>query len=113
MGVKQLLFGRAYFKYAIYDTALDFFENKSTVSKDIVYGGGSPPDDVYSVFSFLESDGMVISDAYSFSITEKGKVRRLSGGYRGDALRGRILAISAVIAAVASVISVVCVIAFR
>lgn len=81
MSIWRLLLGIKYYHYAIYDTALRFFDNSDTIHNDILYQPGYP-DNQAEVFRFLQSEGLVEIDKYGVHITEKGKCRRNSGFVR-------------------------------
>ena len=106
MFIQRIIYGRAYVHTYKYDCVLDSFANSDSLSNDILYAN-NPPQDFYSVIDFLSQDGMIKVGRGGITITEKGKAMRRSGGYRGKALKERIIYLGVVIGIVAGVIAII------
>lgn len=98
MDVKELVYGDAYYRHKIYDIALECFKNSDHISYDILYKNA--PEDIVSVYEFLQSEGMCHLNKHGVSITERGKARLLKGGYVRALLFERLTRFSVIIAIV-------------
>ena len=96
MDFKKLIYGGAYYRCKMYDIALECFKNSDHMSYDRLYKNA--PDNVISVYEFLQSEGMCRLDRYGVSITERGKTRLLKGGYVRMLLFERLTRLSVIIA---------------
>ena len=95
-----------YTRLRIYDIALSYFKATLFVNFDILYGG-NPPKDLMSVFEHLQSEGLVKIHENGNEITEKGKLKALSGGFRREfALRVIFMSLT-IIGSVAAIISAI------
>jgi len=92
----KILYGGAHFHYFKCDCVLSFFQNADHIGTEVLYMG-NPPSEMTSVIEFLASEGMIKVNQYGASITEKGKGKRDSGGYKRQAFKERITWFSVVI----------------
>ena len=68
-----------YNRLRVYDIALSHFENSNYINLNSAV---KTPDDQMSVFEHLQSEGLVKIQKSVIEITEKGKLKITSGGYR-------------------------------
>ena len=101
MSVKELIYGKAYSRYRIYDYALECFKNCDAISFEIL--SKDAPDDFMPVFEFLQSEGMCVISQHGITITEKGKTKLLRGGYTRMLLIERLTNLSIVIAIIGGI----------
>lgn len=101
MSVKELIYGKAYSRYRIYDYALECFKNCDAISFEIL--SKDAPDDFMPVFEFLQSEGMCVINRHGITITEKGKTKLLRGGYTRMLLIERLTNLSIVIAIIGGI----------
>ncbi|MEG1935113.1 MAG: hypothetical protein RR141_03905 [Rikenellaceae bacterium] len=102
-----MIYGNRYYRYSMNDIALDCFENTDSISYDLLNKRGSYPPDFHSIYDFLASDGMCSIGKYGITITEKGKTKRLSGGYVRDLLRQRLTYLSIIIGIAGGIITII------
>jgi hypothetical protein len=102
---KDIIYGKSYYHYNIYDTVLYAFKNMDNISNDILYKDA--PENMNSVFEFLQREGMVSIEKLSVRITEKRKAFLYSGGYKRKLLNERITFLAIIVAAIASVTGVI------
>lgn len=101
MIIKEIIYGRAYAHYRVYDYALESFKNSDYISFDIL--ADKAPDNLMPVYEFLESEGMCIISRNGITITEKGKTILLRGGYTRKLLVERLTTLSVITAVVGGV----------
>lgn len=95
--IKELIYGPAYDRCAIYDCALSVFEDKDFIPFYILENQETPPD-FDSVFRFLESEGLCRICENGIFITERGRLKILRGGYTRALLIERLTTLSVIIA---------------
>jgi len=106
--INKTLYGKSYYHYFMYDYTLDFFKYADHISFEILYKG-SPPPEMSSVIEFLNSEGMLQIGKYGVNITEKGKARRTSGGYRRKKLNKRLINFSIIIGTISALVTIIAV----
>lgn len=104
--MKSLLYGKLHYHYSVYDVALSFFEKTDYLGNEVFYGKEAPKD-MFSVFEFLEKEGMIKFERSGVSITEKGKAKIKSGGYRHQLLKERFIYLSICIGTITAIASIV------
>lgn len=105
--VYKILYGGAYRHCFTCDCVLDIFHNFNHINNEQLYENATPPD-LESVLDFLASEGMIKTSEYGISITEKGKAKRDSGGYKRQILKERIIylgVIAGIIVALTTIIA--------
>lgn len=99
--IKELIYGPAYERCAIYDCALSVFKDKDFIPFYILRKDAPP--DFDSVFSFLQTEGMCIIRETGISITERGRLKILQGGYTRALLNQRLTTLSIIIAIIGGI----------
>ena len=104
---KTLLYGSKYWRYRIYDIALDLFECSDFISFDRLQRlGNELPTDFRSVMDFLSDQKLVKQTELGFEITELGKNRRRFGGFVRKLLWERLQSFALIVSVVAGLISI-------
>lgn len=104
---KTLLYGSKYWRYRIYDIALDLFENSDFISFDRLQRFSNElPADFRSVMDFLSDQKMIKQTEFGFEITEHGKNRRRFGGFVRKLLWERLQSFALIVSVIAGLISI-------
>ncbi len=103
---KELLYGKNYPNYFIYDTTLRFFDNSEFISYDMLFSP-SAPHNLDKVFDFLEAEKLVEKQRNGISITEKGILKRNSGGFKRVILIKRLQFFAFAIGLLTAIVSII------
>ncbi len=93
-------------RYLFYDKALSLFEKNDFLSYETLHRA-TPPADMYQIFEFLESEGLLKIDRHGVTITEKGRLKVKSGGFRRQLFKERAIFASVVIGSIAGIVSII------
>ena len=95
--VRQFLYGKAFWRYKKYDTALMVLEDFGNRPLSYLRNHPKSPHDFTKVYKFLESEGLCTIDDDSIQLTEKGRLKLLSGGFTKNLIKERITFFSVII----------------
>ena len=107
MSLKFLFLGRLYLVYRKYDKALGIFDNSDYLSNDIIYKDPAFPPDFYSVFEYLEKQGLIAFERKGIRITESGKNKIKSGGFSRQLLKERIIYFGIIVGIISGIITII------
>lgn len=104
--VKEFIYGKTVWRCMVYDTALKIIEQFDGYPFSFFKDRDNVPPDFETVYNFLQEEGHCVLKPEGVHITEKGKLKLLSGGYSKDLLRKRISFLGIVVGIIASAVGI-------
>jgi len=102
MDFNKVLYGNSYYYYKSCDIALKCFDNSDYIGKDRLHSRLIPPD-FDMVFEFLSQERMVVINTDGTRITQRGKMKRATGGFLVNVLINRIKVLGIIIGIIAGI----------